>query len=75
MSLWGYMTEHPDFAVPFHRWMSRQSLLHNAALLDAYDFSPFQVIADIGGGQGSTLAAFLQAHPRSAASCSTCRTW
>jgi hypothetical protein len=63
MPLWGYMTEHPDFAVPSHRWMSRQSLLHDAALLDAYDFSPFQVLADIGGGQGSTLAAILQAHP------------
>jgi O-methyltransferase domain len=62
-TLWDYMTEHPDFAAPFHRWMSRQSELHNAALVAAYDFSPFQVLADIGGGQGSTLAAILQAHP------------
>jgi hypothetical protein len=62
MNLWDYMGEHPQFAVPFHRWMSRQSELHNAALLAAYDFSPFQVLADIGGGQGATLAAILQAH-------------
>jgi hypothetical protein len=63
MTLWQYMTEHPDFAAPFHNWMSQQSELHNAALVSAYDFSPFQVITDVGGGQGSTLAAILQAYP------------
>jgi O-methyltransferase domain len=63
MPLWDYMAEHPDFAAPFHRWMSRQSELHNAALLAAYDFSPLRVLADIGGGQGATLAAILRAHP------------
>jgi hypothetical protein len=63
LPLWDYMSEHPDFAAPFHRWMSQQSAQHNAAVVAAYDFSPFRVIADIGGGQGSTLAAILQANP------------
>src|SRR3954471_14728742 len=63
LPLWDYMTDHPDFAAPFHRWMSRQSELHNAALVAAYDFSPFRVIADVGGGRGATLAAILGAHP------------
>jgi len=62
-TLWDYMGEHPELAAPFHRWMSRQSELHNAALVAAYDFSPFQVLADVGGGQGSTLAAILRSHP------------
>src|SRR5215831_2938585 len=31
--------------------------------MDAYDFSKFQVVADIGGGQGSTLAAVLECYP------------
>ena len=43
--------------------MTRQSRHHNAALVAAYDFSPFHLVADIGGGQGSTLAAILAAHP------------
>jgi len=30
---------------------------------NAYDFSKFQVVADIGGGQGSTLAAVLERYP------------
>jgi hypothetical protein len=57
------MSEHPDFAAPFHRWMSQQSVQHNAAVVAAYDFSPFRVVADIGGGQGSTLAVILHANP------------
>ncbi len=61
--MWDYMSVHPDFAAPFHRWMSRQSEQHNGAVVAAYDFSPFRAIADIGGGQGATLAAILQAHP------------
>jgi hypothetical protein len=63
MRLWDYMGEHPDFAAPFHRWMSRQSEQHNAAIVAAYDFSPFRLIADIGGGRGATVAAILHAHP------------
>src|SRR5919198_3494026 len=43
--------------------MSRQSDQHNAAIVAAYDFSPFRTVADVGGGQGSTLAAILRANP------------
>ena len=55
MALWDYMAEHPELGTPFNRWMSRQSEQHNAALIASYDFSPFRAVADIGGGQGSTL--------------------
>ena len=47
----------------FNRWMTKQSAQQNSAILDAYDFSKFQVVADIGGGQGSTLAAVLERYP------------
>jgi hypothetical protein len=57
------MAGHPEVGVPFNRWMSRQSEQHNAAIVASYDFSPFHTVADIGGGQGSTLAAILRAHP------------
>ena len=61
--MWQYLAAHPDLGEAFNGWMTRQSRQHNAALLAAYDFSPFRVLADIGGGQGSTLAAILAAYP------------
>jgi hypothetical protein len=47
MSLWHYVTEHPDFGAPFDRWMSRRSDQHNAAVVAAYDFSPFRQTFDV----------------------------
>jgi hypothetical protein len=58
-----FIESHPELSAPFNRWMSKQSAQHNAAIVDAYDFARFAVIADIGGGEGSTLAAALQRHP------------
>jgi O-methyltransferase len=61
--MWEYIAGHPDLGTAFNRWMTRQSNQHNSALVATYDFSPFRLVADIGGGQGSTLAAILQANP------------
>jgi len=61
--MWEYIARHPDLGTPFNRWMTRQSNQHNSALVASYDFSPFHLVADIGGGQGSTLAAILRANP------------
>jgi hypothetical protein len=33
------------------------------AILEAYDFSGLQVLADIGGGNGSAIAAILKKYP------------
>ena len=61
--MWEYIAGHPDLGTAFNRWMTRQSNQHNSALVASYDFSPFHLVADIGGGQGSTLAAILRANP------------
>jgi len=61
--MWEYIAGHPDLGNAFNSWMTRQSRQHNSALVAAYDFSPFRVVADIGGGQGSTLAAVMSEHP------------
>ena len=61
--LWEFLTQHPDLGSAFNRWMTRQSDQHNEALVSAYDFSTFESVADIGGGQGSTLAAILRSQP------------
>src|SRR5689334_12213583 len=63
MPTYDYLEAHPELAASFNRWMSKQSDQQNAAIVDAYDFSGFKVVADLGGGQGSTLAAILDRHP------------
>jgi hypothetical protein len=61
--MWEYMGAHEDLGEAFNGWMTRQSQQHNAALVAAYDFGQFRRVADVGGGQGSTLARILSAHP------------
>jgi hypothetical protein len=56
MPTYDYLARHPALGATFDRWMTRQSDQHNAALVAGYDFSPFRTVADIGGGEGSTLA-------------------
>ncbi len=34
------------------------------AIVEAYDFSAFSTLVDVGGGHGHLLAALLQANPR-----------
>lgn len=53
----------PRLGGPFDRWMTRQSELHNPAILAALDLTGVATVADIGGGQGSLLGAILQANP------------
>jgi len=62
-AMWDFLAEHPDLGGAFNRWMTRQSDQQNAALVAGYDFSGLHVVVDVGGGQGSTLAAILQANP------------
>jgi O-methyltransferase domain len=63
LSTYDYLVRHPELGAPFDRWMTRQSDQHNEAVVAAYDFSAFGIVADVGGGQGSTLAAILGANP------------
>ena len=37
-----------------------------SAMTDAYDFSGIDVLADVGGGNGSLLTTVLQKHPKHA---------
>jgi len=61
--MWEFVAAHAYLGDAFNGWMTRQSMQHNSALVAAYDFSPFRLVTDVGGGQGSTLAAILGAHP------------
>lgn len=63
VQMWEYLASHPKLGESFNGWMTRQSHQHNTALVAAYDFSQFSRVVDVGGGQGSTLAAILSANP------------
>jgi SAM-dependent methyltransferase len=63
MEVYDYYRTHPDEAVFFNAAMTSLSQLAASELLRVYDFSGARVVADVGGGHGSLLAAVLAAHP------------
>src|SRR4051794_4389704 len=58
--IFDYLGEHPDKARIFDAAMVGIHGRESASILDAYDFSGIEVLADIGGGNGSQLTAILQ---------------
>ena len=62
--LLGYFEQHPDEAQIFNAAMVAKSRAVLPALIAAYDFSSYGVIADVGGGRGHLLAAILERAPR-----------
>jgi hypothetical protein len=63
MPLFRYMDDHPDLGVAYNNWMAKQSELQNGAVLGSYDFAAHHRVVDVGGGQGATLTAILEANP------------
>lgn len=64
MPLFTYMKDHSELGGAYNHWMVKQSELQNGSVLAGYDFSAHHKVVDVGGGQGATLAAILQAHPQ-----------
>jgi len=61
--LFSYLAKHPDDAAIFNEAMRFVSTGVLTGLVEAYDFSRFPTIVDVGGGTGALLAAILQANP------------
>lgn len=61
--IFDYLGEHPEKARIFDAAMVGIHGRESDIILDAYDFSQFGVIADIGGGNGSQLTGILQRNP------------
>ncbi|EAQ81826.1 methyltransferase [Blastopirellula marina] len=59
-----YLSQHPESAAIFDAAMTSIHGRETAAILEAYDFSQFGLIADVGGGNGSKLIALLTKHPQ-----------
>jgi SAM-dependent methyltransferase len=58
-----YLTEHPDESEVFNEAMTGFSSMVAPAITEAYDFSKFGTIVDVGGGHGRLLATILKANP------------
>src|ERR1700674_512698 len=60
---WDYYVTHPAEAAIFDAAMSSITGPVSRAVAAAYDFSRFQVVADIGGGDGTLLTEILHRYP------------
>jgi SAM-dependent methyltransferase len=61
-----YVTSHAEAGQAFDEAMASYTAATSNAVVAAYDFSPFEKIVDVGGGNGALLAAILAKVPRSA---------
>lgn len=58
-----YMTEHPERHSIYDASMMVHGIAETEPMLDAYDFSAFRTVVDVGGGHGRMLAAILDRYP------------
>jgi len=58
-----FYAAHPESAGPFNEAMTAYSAVVTEAVINAYDFSPFRKIVDVGGGHGHLLTSILRAAP------------
>jgi hypothetical protein len=61
--LWAWFAENPDASAVFDEAMRAKSFAQVAGVVEAYDFSRFERVADIGGGRGHLLQAILEKWP------------
>lgn len=63
-TLFARFAEHPEESAVFNEAMVGKSASVIPAVVDAYDFGQFEVVADVGGGRGHFLQAILERTPR-----------
>jgi O-methyltransferase domain/Dimerisation domain len=64
VTLFDYLSQHPDNASQFSEMMVGFHGAEPPAVASAYDFSSFSIIVDVGGATGNMLAAILNLHKR-----------
>ena len=72
--VWGHLTHNPEASRIFGEAMTAKAQGHIAGIIETYDSSGVNVIADIGGGRGHLIQASSQLRPRRQACSSTSRT-
>jgi hypothetical protein len=63
MPFFAYLDAHLEWSATFQASMAARSSREAAAVVETYDFRPFQTIVDVGGGTGVLLGAVLAAAP------------
>jgi hypothetical protein len=63
MEAFDYLRENPDHGEIFNRAMTDMSLAAAPVVVEAYDFSRFETLADIAGGHGYLLSRILKSNP------------
>lgn len=63
MSVWQYRAQNLLASRVFDEAMTGLVSASTAAVVEAYDFSRFDRIVDVGGGQGALIAGILKANP------------
>ena len=62
MNLFEYLQQHPADGAIFNEAMTSVSRQEAIAVREAYDFSPFRTLVDVGGGHGFLLTTILKAN-------------
>ena len=62
MAAFNYFSKHPERGAVFDKAMTGHHGAEADPMLDAYDFSQFHQLVDVGGGNGSLLIAILERH-------------
>ena len=62
--IFDYIATHPNMGPLFDAGMTAFHGYETGAMLEAYDFSGSEVLADIGGGNGSLISAVLLHYPK-----------
>lgn len=61
--VWTWRARDPQLSSIFDDAMTSRSTTSSRQVIAAYDFSPFSLIVDVGGGRGRFLADILAANP------------
>ncbi|NTU84559.1 MAG: methyltransferase, partial [Chloroflexales bacterium] len=54
----------PEIKTRFHNYMAARTAQVVGEIVRAYDLTPFRMAVDVGGGNGTLIAAMLVAHPQ-----------
>jgi hypothetical protein len=65
MPVFKYLEANPDYSEIFNEAMTATSVPAALAAIEAYDFSRYPTIVDVGGGHGEVLMSILRACPES----------
>jgi SAM-dependent methyltransferase len=63
VSHYEYLEQNPEIARVFHRGVRSLGSQAASTIATAYDFSKYETVLDVGGGEGVLVAAVLKAYP------------